>query len=572
MIKNKLFYRLFLTLLFFLLLSGSVSADSSTNYQLEFDLPAINSSGGQATSANYNLRDSVPGINAEIEFPAGPYCGNGTKETGEECDGTDFDSTYCTSYGYNSGSLSCTVSCTIDSSACHNASSGSSSGGGGGGNYYLRPICGNGTLESGEECENNNNCNTGEICEKCACIKIEESLPAPSEKIPEENEAEIPSFIPKEENINIVSSPSATPKKEIAPPLPTSITTTSIPEEITPQGNGKLEEEKEGDSPSVTLKEKISPYLPASVISLPKTEEETGLFRSKEESFISSGVASPKKATKTIDTTPLIAGQLEKNKKYKVIVTTEKGGVISEETVSTSQTGKFIYEPKKVLSKGIYQFQVHNIEKNTNTIATAYDLEIGSTKKEYRKIEINSFAKKKNIKSNEEKTISLGRMEKVKEKLFIKGYAEPFATIFAYFQSEIKIVKTTTDKNGYFEIKIPEDLETGGHTVRILQKLSDGTVSENLTYEFELVSPPSEKIEKTLHPASPVLKQPLEQPEIRTYPEYSRISALDRCLPHWTYILILLVITITVAYGYNEYKKHHQKKTRKPQKSKKRRA
>ena len=60
-----------------------------------------------------------------------PECGNGNLDEGEECDGSDFGTQTCSSYGFNSGSLSCTANCTIDSSGCYN--SGVSGGGGGGG-------------------------------------------------------------------------------------------------------------------------------------------------------------------------------------------------------------------------------------------------------------------------------------------------------------------------------------------------------------------------------------------------------------------------------------------------------
>jgi len=46
-------------------------------------------------------------------------CGNGIGETGEECDGSDFNGSTCATYGFTSGSLQC-VSCEIISSDCSN--------------------------------------------------------------------------------------------------------------------------------------------------------------------------------------------------------------------------------------------------------------------------------------------------------------------------------------------------------------------------------------------------------------------------------------------------------------------
>jgi hypothetical protein len=48
----------------------------------------------------------------------GPVCGNGTRETGEECDGGDLGGETCQSLGYESGSLGCGSDCRFDTSNC----------------------------------------------------------------------------------------------------------------------------------------------------------------------------------------------------------------------------------------------------------------------------------------------------------------------------------------------------------------------------------------------------------------------------------------------------------------------
>ena len=60
-------------------------------------------------------------------------CGNGVRDAGEECDGSDLGGATCVSLGYDAGSLVCTAACLLDESGCR--------------------ACGNGVRESGEECD-----------------------------------------------------------------------------------------------------------------------------------------------------------------------------------------------------------------------------------------------------------------------------------------------------------------------------------------------------------------------------------------------------------------------------------
>lgn len=56
-----------------------------------------------------------------------PGCGDGIIDSGESCDGSNLGGHSCTTQGFSGGTLSCTASCTFDTTAC------TSSGGGGGG-------------------------------------------------------------------------------------------------------------------------------------------------------------------------------------------------------------------------------------------------------------------------------------------------------------------------------------------------------------------------------------------------------------------------------------------------------
>jgi hypothetical protein len=72
-----------------------------------------------------------------VEFvPVTATCGDGTRETGEQCDGADLGGFGCTNIGFASGTLGCSANCRFDTSAC-----------------VADPMCGNGVVEIGEECD-----------------------------------------------------------------------------------------------------------------------------------------------------------------------------------------------------------------------------------------------------------------------------------------------------------------------------------------------------------------------------------------------------------------------------------
>lgn len=64
-------------------------------------------------------------------------CGNGNKENGEQCDGSDFGAATCPSLGFSGGSLTCSIACDYDTSGC---STQTTQGGGGGGGSIIPPI------------------------------------------------------------------------------------------------------------------------------------------------------------------------------------------------------------------------------------------------------------------------------------------------------------------------------------------------------------------------------------------------------------------------------------------------
>lgn len=65
-------------------------------------------------------------------------CGNKVIETGETCDGTTLGGKTCTSLGFTGGTLACSSTCQVNTASCTKPTT---------------SVCGNRTLESGEQCE-----------------------------------------------------------------------------------------------------------------------------------------------------------------------------------------------------------------------------------------------------------------------------------------------------------------------------------------------------------------------------------------------------------------------------------
>lgn len=158
---RKTFITLLATIASFIAMNGVVFAEgSSTDFYLDYN--HITDSASQSESLDFKLISGIPSISSDgssisfllrnIYYNAISTCGNGVIESGEQCEGVNFNGITCSSFGYDQGVLQC-VSCTIDLSAC--SRSGGGSGGGGGG--YNPSLCGNGYRETGEQCDDGNN-------------------------------------------------------------------------------------------------------------------------------------------------------------------------------------------------------------------------------------------------------------------------------------------------------------------------------------------------------------------------------------------------------------------------------
>lgn len=71
--------------------------------------------GSRSFQSPYGSSPSVLHLRA-----ASGACGNGIKEPGEACDGSEFGGATCQSLGHDAGTLTCTAACTLDVSGCVN--------------------------------------------------------------------------------------------------------------------------------------------------------------------------------------------------------------------------------------------------------------------------------------------------------------------------------------------------------------------------------------------------------------------------------------------------------------------
>ena len=115
---------------------------------LDFTVTSSDPTASQAAGggASFSMSANVDGTGTSV--PSGTTCDNdGVQESGEECDGNDFNGRTCNSLGYNEGTINCS-NCRLDLSACRSISR----------------TCGNGIAEASEQCDGNdfrsNSCQT----------------------------------------------------------------------------------------------------------------------------------------------------------------------------------------------------------------------------------------------------------------------------------------------------------------------------------------------------------------------------------------------------------------------------
>ena len=106
----------------------SVNIDNLTgNFETQIEIPQTN--GMYTIFASFI--NGLDTFTRTVSVNVGPYCGNNIVDSGEECDSST--AAICDDYGFSQGTVSCSATCTIDTSQCSNpGNSGGNNGNGGG--------------------------------------------------------------------------------------------------------------------------------------------------------------------------------------------------------------------------------------------------------------------------------------------------------------------------------------------------------------------------------------------------------------------------------------------------------
>ncbi len=123
--------------------SSSSSSDSTGASTTEDPTEQTDTSDSSSTTAVTTETTGDPGV-----------CGDGIRDAGEDCDGTDLGGQDCSDAGFDQGELACTRECTFDVAGCSSCGDG-----------IVGPgeTCDDGNTESGDGCDAN--CQTEEPCD-----------------------------------------------------------------------------------------------------------------------------------------------------------------------------------------------------------------------------------------------------------------------------------------------------------------------------------------------------------------------------------------------------------------------
>jgi cysteine-rich repeat protein len=452
-----------------------VYGESGTSSSYQLDYARFTSDSDRKTSNSYVLLDSVSDIQVEgdsasyqlrnvysgISAPAS-ICGNGIIETGESCEGSNFQGLTCNSFGFALGALQC-VNCQIITSQCFNPGGGS---GGGGENTWF---CGNGKREAGEQCDDGN-IFSGDGCSAGCRIEYPDCGNG-IKNIGEECD---------DGNVNYGDgcTPMCTLEQPGEPEEP------EQPEEPIKPSAPELEFEP-GFDPSL-----IYPFLKPQP-EKPSKPTEPGEPGQPEEPIKPSAPEhydyhfekfEVGQTITILDETIFIATSAPANEFFELVILDKKNNLIVRQGVQSSPEGILMVESIPFLKYKEYSVLI--VDTNQE-IFKGWNILIED--RQYR-IQDNLLV---NNEINRE-FITLGTFKDIED---ISGNGKPETDYYAYLQKiektkgkvmPISFIQAKADREGNYRIKLPERLKNGSYIMHVVQVYEDGKVSRNKRYIFDI--------------------------------------------------------------------------------------
>ncbi len=453
-------------------------AESSTSSSYRLDYSRFTNDSDRKVSTSYQLLDSISDISVEGAsssynlrnvYSAGvggaPVCGNGIIETGEQCEGTNFNGLMCSDYGFTQGVLQC-VSCQIITTSCFNGGGG----GGGGGGF----VCGNGIREAGEQCDDNNlfsgdGCSSGCRLEEHRCGNGIKEI---GEQCDDGNINYEDGCTPMcTLEVPVILPPEPEPEPEPEPPL-------IFEPDFDPDSVFEFDEPEPEPEPEVTPEPPLRPVAPEVV--------DTGILSAYDYHFDNYG---PGTKVTVLDETPFVVTEAEPNTIYEMIIFDEDENVITRQGVKSTPNGVLMFEGIPFLDYTTYGIALFD---ESRELFKSWTITI-----EDRKYRLHD-----NLLVNDELSreyIALGVFEEVNH---FSGNGKPNTTYHAYVQriekqgkkvSEITHISTKANEHGDYKLELPKNLKDGSYLMHVVQVYEDGKVQRNKRYVFDIHNPDKQR-------------------------------------------------------------------------------
>ncbi|MBU1938297.1 hypothetical protein KKA04_01045 [Patescibacteria group bacterium] len=462
-VQNITFKSILIPILLSLTLAQSVLAEGSTSASYRLDYARFNSDAEQKNSASYTLTDSISDISVEgasSSYRLRNVYSAGSVATIPVC-GNGVIETGEQCEGVNFGGLSCgNYGYTCGPLQCVNClivtTSCYNCGGGGG------SICGDGVRDASEQCDDGNKKN-GDGC-SVSC-RIEQNICGNG--IKEMGEECDDGNINYNDGCTPMCTLEVPPGPGPTPPGPT-------PPGPTPPGPtppGPTPEPAPEPEPEEPLKP-AAPTLTTITQVLSKHAYHFENYGTDQVIYI-------------LDETPFVATNTEPNGIYEMVVLDENGNVVTRQGVQSTPEGMLMFEVIPFLEYKSYDIALFDKERN---LYRSWPIIIED--KEYREHD--------NLFVNEEISRDYIALGSFGEFGSLSGIGETRTKYHAYVQkieeqdkeiSKIDYMTAEADENGNYKIVLPENPEDGTYIMHVVQVYEDSRISRNQRYIFDINHP-----------------------------------------------------------------------------------